>query len=180
MNYIVSGLPRSGTSMMIQILLAGKFPIATDRKREIDIDNPRGYFEIESIINKIQNDPSFISQFKGKAVKIIAYGLRFLPIGNYKIIFMMRNIDEILDSMEKMSGEVDREREKKAFMKLSDASIRLMEKRKDIQHLTVNYSEVVHNPKKEIERINHFLDGQLDVDSAVKAVDPNLYRNVRK
>ena len=180
MNYIVSGLPRSGTSMMMQILLAGGFPIATDQQRGIDTNNPGGYFEIESIINKIQDDPSFISQFKGKAVKIIAYGLRFLPIVNYKIIFMVRSIDEILDSMEKMSGSVDREREKKAFMKLSDASIRLMEKRDDMQHLIVNYSEVVHNPKKEIERINHFLDERLDVDSALKAVDPNLYRNVRK
>jgi hypothetical protein len=180
MNYIVSGLPRSGTSMMMQILAAGKFPIATDRKREVDINNPRGYFEIDSIINKIQDNPSFIYQFNGKVVKIVAYGLKFLPIGKYKIIFMVRNIDEIMDSMEKMSGKVDRENEKKAFMKLSDVSIRLMEKREDIQHLIVHYSEVVQNPKREIERIDRFLDGQLDVDSAVKAVDPRLYRNVRK
>ena len=176
-NYIVSGLPRSGTSMMMQILYYGGFPIAKDDRRMIDEHNPKGYFEIDGIINKIQDNPSTIFNYKGKVLKIIAYGLKFLPKGNYKIIYMLRNIDEVLSSMEKMSGKIDRSIEKPLFEKLNKYSIQLLEKRDDIDYILVKYADVVKNPIQEIKRINDFLGGMLDIESASKAVDPNLYRN---
>jgi len=135
-NYIVSGLERSGTSMMMQILYRGGMPVAFDKSRP--------------------------------------------PRGDYKIIYMVRNLDEIMDSMEKMSGPIDREVEKPLFEKLNRYAMKLIEERGDIDYIIVKYNDVVRNPRREIEKVNEFLGGKLDVDAAVKAVDPKLYRNVRE
>lgn len=181
-NYIVSGLERSGTSMMMQILYMGGFPVAFDKSRKPDVHNPKGYFELEGgkIINRLMDGTFPMEKYRGKFIKITAYGLKFLPEGKYKIVYMTRNLDEIMDSMEKMSGPIDRETEKPLLDKLNRYIIKLMERRDDIDYIIVKYNEVIKNPKKEIERVNEFLGGILDVDSAVKAVDPKLYRNVRE
>ena len=181
-NYIVSGLPRSGTSMVMQILNAGEASLAYDGSRKSDYHNPKGYYELEGgkIISRLEDGSFPLEKYYGKFIKITAYGLKLLPEGNYKIIYMTRNIDEVMNSMEKMSGEVDREKEKPLFEKLNDFSIEYMEKREDIKYIVVNYRDVIDNPRGEIERINNFLGGMLDVDSAKRAVDKNLYRNVRK
>ncbi|MCD6448446.1 MAG: sulfotransferase domain-containing protein [Thermoplasmata archaeon] len=181
-NYIVSGLERSGTSMMMQILYRGGFPVAFDKSRPPNEHNPKGYYELEGgkIINRLMDGTFPMEKYRGKFIKITAYGLKFLPKGKYKIIYMVRNIDEIMDSMEKMSGPIDREVEKPLFEKLNRFAMRLLEKRDDIEYIVVKYNDVIKNPKKEIERVNEFLGGRLDVDSAVQAVDPKLYRNVRE
>ncbi|OYT57948.1 nucleotide pyrophosphatase [Euryarchaeota archaeon ex4484_162] len=132
------------------------------------------------IISRLMEGSFPMEKYDGRFIKITAYGLRFLPEGEYKIIYMVRNLDEILDSMEKMSGPVDREKEKPLFEKLNRFTIDLMEKREDIEYIVVNHRDVIQNPRKEIERVNDFLDGMLNVDEAVKAVDPKLWRNVRK
>jgi len=181
-NYIVSGIERSGTSMMMQILYRGGAPVAFDSSRKPDYHNPKGYYELEGgkIISRLMEGSFPMEKYDGRFIKITAYGLRFLPEGEYKIIYMVRNLDEILDSMEKMSGPVDREKEKPLFEKLNRFTIDLMEKREDIEYIVVNHRNVIQNPRKEIERVNDFLDGMLNVDEAVKAVDPKLWRNVRK
>ena len=178
-NYIVSGLERSGTSMMMQILYRGGFPVAFDQSRRPDEHNPKGYYELEGgkVINRLMDGTFPIDKYKGKCIKITAYGLKFLPEGNYKIIYMLRDLDEILDSMEKMSGPVDREVEKPLLKKLNDYTLQLMEKRNDIDYITVKYNDVIKNPVEEINRVNEFLGNKLNVEDAVKAVDPNLYRN---
>ncbi len=88
-NYIVSGLERSGTSMLMQILKAGNLPIAFDNSRPADENNPKGYYELEGgkIINKLMNKSFPLDSYKGKFIKITAYGLKFLPPGKYKIIY---------------------------------------------------------------------------------------------
>jgi len=181
-NYIVSGIERSGTSMMMQILYIGGAPVAFDSSRKPDYHNPKGYYELEGgkIISRLIEGTFPIEKYEGKFIKITAYGLQFLPKGNYKIIYMVRNLDEILDSMEKMSGPVDREKEKPLFEKLNKFTIDLMEKREDIEYIIVNHRDVIQNTRREVERVNEFLGGMLDVDEAVKAVDPKLWRNVRK
>jgi len=181
-NYIVSGLERSGTSMMMQILYKGGMPVAFDYSRPPNDHNPKGYYELEGgkIINRLMDGTFPMEKYQGKFIKITAYGLKFLPKGKYKIIYMIRNIDEIMDSMEKMSGPINREEEKPLFEKLNRYAIQLMKKRDDIDYIIVNYNEVIKNPRREIERVNEFLGGKLDVESAVKAVDPKLYRNVRE
>lgn len=181
-NYIVSGLERSGTSMMMQILYRGGMPVVFDNSRPPDEHNPKGYFELEGgkIINRLIDGSLDIKKYRGKFIKITAYGIKFLPPGNYKIIYMTRNLDEIIDSMEKMSGPINRDEEKPLLNKLNRYTINLMNKRNDISYITVKYNDVIKNPKGEMERVNKFLNGMLDVDEAIKAVDPKLYRNKRE
>ena len=93
-NYIVSGIERSGTSMLMQILQAGGVPLAFNAEsRPPDEDNPKGYFELEGgkIINKLMNGTFPLSDFKGEFIKITAFGVKFLPPGEYDIIYIQRN-----------------------------------------------------------------------------------------
>ncbi len=179
-NYIVSGLERSGTSMMMQILYLGGMKVAFDNKRKPDEHNPRGYFELEGgkIINRLMKGEFPMEKYEGMVIKITAFGLRYLPRGfKYKIIYMRRDMEEIFASMEKMSGKPLSEEEKIAFVKLNEYALSLLEHRRDVDYITVWYNKVIENPRREIERVNDFLGGILDVDSAVKAVDPSLYRS---
>ena len=97
-NYIVSGLERSGTSMLMQILKAGEIPISFDKSRKPDDNNPKGYFELEGgkIINKLMESVFPLDLYLGEFIKITAYGLKFLPLGKYKIIYSERNLEEII------------------------------------------------------------------------------------
>lgn len=181
MNYIVSGIERSGTSMMMQILYMGGARVAFDKSRSPDYHNPRGYYELEGgkIINRLMDNSFPFEDYEDMFLKITAYGLKFLPKRKYKVIYMMRDIDEVMDSMEKMSGPIDREKEKPIFEKLNSFSVKLMEERDDVDYIIVNYRDVIKNPTEEIKKLNQFLGGMLNVESAARAVDPNLYRNVK-
>lgn len=178
-NYIVSGLERSGTSMMMQILHYGGMDVAFDEKRPPDPHNPRGYFELEGgkVINRLMDGTFPMEKYDEKVIKITAYGLKFLPKGNYKIIYMLRNMDEILASMAKMSGDDSVFMERDVLKRLNKYAIKIMENREDIEFITVRYNDVLRNPRKEIERVDNFLGKKLDLDEAIKAIDPNLYRN---
>ena len=92
-NYIVSGLERSGTSMLMQILKAGEIPVSFDLSRPPDENNPKGYYELEGgkIINRLIDQSFPLGKYVGKFIKITAYGLKFIPLGNYKIIYSERN-----------------------------------------------------------------------------------------
>ena len=179
MNFIVSGLERSGTSMMMQILYKGGVPVAFDDSRPADIHNPNGYFELEGgkIINRLMDGTFPLNEYSNRFIKITAYGLKYLPPGAYRIIYMTRDIDEIMDSMEKMAGNVDRAGERPLFEKLNRAMVETMRQRKDIEYIIVKYNDVLADPMREIERVNDFLGGKLDTAAAIKAVDPKLYRN---
>ncbi|MFO7967143.1 MAG: sulfotransferase domain-containing protein [Archaeoglobaceae archaeon] len=181
MNYIVSGLERSGTSMMMQLLYYGGAPVAFDRSREADEHNPKGYYELEEgkVISRLMEGSFPLNKFDGQFIKVTAYGLKFLPEGNYnyKVIYMLRDMDEVLDSMEKMAGNIDKDEEKPLLEKLNRVSTNIMEKREDIEYLIVNYNDVMENPEAEIERINNFLGEIIDDKSAIKAIEPHLYRN---
>lgn len=180
--YIVSGLPRSGTSMIMQILEAGGMPIATDKKRKPDESNPKGYLEIESVINKLKDNPDFVFNFEDKVLKIIAYGLQFLPQAKYLVIYIERNIEEVLDSMEKMMGTKDEERDdtRRAFIKLNRKTKTEIIKREDMKVLFVDYNEILSNPKVHLNEIYRFLqDKNLDFEKMMEVVDNRLYRQRR-
>lgn len=180
--YIVTGLPRSGTSMLMQILEAGGMPIATDEKREPDDNNPKGYLEIESVIDKLKENPDCVFNFEGKVLKVVAYGIQCLPPGSYTVIYVERNIEEVLDSMEKMMGEKDEEREgtKKAFIKLNKKTKAEISGREDMNVLFVDYNGILSNPGKHLEEIHRFLrDKNLDLDKMIEVVDNKLYRERR-
>jgi hypothetical protein len=184
-NYIVSGLERSGTSMLMQILEAGGVPSIFDQaSRPPDDDNPRGYFELEGgkIINKLMKNEFSFEPHKGKFIKITAYGLKFLPKGHYKVIYSQRNIEEILDSMEKMAKIQDDNRDdtRIVFTKLNDMIMGQISDRDDIDVLFVNYNEIVANPTENIKKIYDFLDStEFDLDRMIAAVDKSLYRKRR-
>jgi len=183
-NYIVSGLERSGTSMIMQILESVCIPIAFDTERQSDENNPRGYYELEGgkIINKLIDGTLLLENYKGKFIKITAYGLKYLPPGNYKIIYTERNMEEILDSMEKMTGKKDENRQEtqNVFIKLNNIIKKLITNRDDIEVLFINYNEIISNPKQNIEKIVNFLGlSDKDLDQMVKSIDKNLYRQRR-
>ena len=96
---IMSGLPRSGTSLMMSILSAGGLPVLTDHQRKPDADNPKGYYEYERVKKLARGDTKWLSKADGKVVKIISALLMYLPeTYSYKIIFMHRHMSEILES----------------------------------------------------------------------------------
>jgi hypothetical protein len=180
--YIISGLPRSGTSMLMQILQAGGMPVASDGKRKPDRSNPKGYLEVESIIDKLKDNPDYVFSFEDRVLKVIAYGLQFLPPGNYRLIYVERNIEEILDSMEEMMRATDEERNdtKQAFIKLNNKAKSDIKERKDMQVLFVNYNEILSSPEKKLEEIHRFLEERnLDLEKMIAAVDEKLYRQRR-
>lgn len=181
-NYIVSGLERSGTSMLMQILKAGDIPISFDKSRKPDVNNPRGYFELEGgkVISKLMKGKFPLKFYKGEFIKITAYGLKYLPDGNYKIIYSERNIDEILDSMEEMTGVKDKNRSdiKDSFLKLNKLIKNLIISRDDIEVLFLNYNEFLKDPKKNIYKIGRFLKIEnVDVEEMSSVIDHNLYRH---
>ncbi len=184
-SYIASGIERSGTSLLMQILEAGGVPMAYDTaSRPPDDNNPRGYFELEGgkIISRLMNGTFPLADQRGRFIKITAFGLKFLPPGNYRVIYTERNIEEVLDSMEKMAKLQDQNREetKASFIKLNDMIKDFITKRGDIQVLFVNYNQIVADPKGQVRKIAEFL-GQKDIDQAamVAAVDAKLYRKRR-
>jgi len=183
-NYIVSGLERSGTSMLMQILVEAGVPTFFDDARKADKDNPKGYFELRGgkIINSLMENRFPFNEKKGKFIKITAYGLRFLPRGNYKIIYSERNIDEILDSMEEMMGkkDIEREKTKETFLRLNSSVKDLIGKRDDICVCYVNYNSILSNPEENIKKILDFLNVScFKLDKMIDVVDRKLYRKRR-
>jgi len=185
-NYIVSGLERSGTSMLMQMLHAGNVPVAFDDKlRPSDQNNPKGYFELEGgkIINRLMNRTFPFNQYKGKFIKITAYGLKYLPPGKYTIIYSERNMEEILDSMEKMTEikDTDRKETKDIFLKLNNMIKNQIKNREDINVLFVNYNNILTNPKSNVKNIQKFLQiPERDYTKMIEKVDKRLYRQRRK
>jgi hypothetical protein len=184
-NYIVSGLERSGTSMMMQILTAGGIPTAYDDSRSSDENNPRGYYELEGgkIINKLLDGSFPFERYRARFVKITAFGLMYLPLGNYKIIYMERNLDEVMDSMGKMLGKKDPDREsiKSSFQKLNEYVKKVFLQRNDVNVLFVNYNNVLRDPKRHIQDICRFLGvADMNQDRMLGVVDQRLYRQRKK
>lgn len=184
-NYIVSGLERSGTSMMMQILISGGAPVAYNETRKADAHNPKGYYELEGgkIINTLMNGTFPMDEYKGKVIKITAYGLSYLPTDRkYKIIYMERNLDEVLDSMEKMSQVIDEDREqtKQSFKKLNEKVKKELSTKENIEVLFVIYNELLKDPHPHILKICQFIGlYQFDTEKMISVVDRKLYRQRR-
>lgn len=182
---IVSGLPRSGTSLMMQMLAAGGMPVLTDSERQPDIDNPRGYQEWEPI-KQLPGDPGRIDQAEGKAVKIITQLLLSLPRGrDYKVIFMERPLPEVLASQDEMLKRrgtiqpVNREALAAAFRDHMKEVAAWLEERDEIPVCRVGYRKLLGEPLGWATAVRDFLGLALDVDAMANRVDPSLYRNRR-
>ena len=181
---IVSGLPRSGTSLMMRMLQAGGIAPLTDREREADEDNPRGYYELEAV-KKTRKDRKWLDEAKGRAVKVIHALLYDLPLDRrYDVVVMRRNMDEVVASQRKMI-----ERRKTKGAALEDEQIRRALERQMIQVtaylknkpnfrvLYVDYNDLMANPELETERLRSFLGLEAPVEKLAEVVEPDLWRN---
>jgi hypothetical protein len=182
---VVSGLPRSGTSMLMRMLDAGGLSVVTDGQRTADEDNPRGYFESERIKRLAQDgDRRWLAGARGKGIKVISYLLRSLPAQfNYRVVFVRRDIDEVLASQSKMlarRGEPDdtpAEKMRELFDKEVARACQLLAHEPQFEAIEVSYAAILAHPREEARRIAGFVGGGLDVEAMAAAVDPGLYRN---
>jgi hypothetical protein len=181
---IVSGLPRSGTSLMMQMLAAGGMPVLSDGERRADVDNPRGYLEWERI-KQLPKDPSCIVEAEGKVVKVISQLLLSLPEDHeYRVVFMQRPLSEVLASQEKMllnrgtKGQApDLGIMTRAFQNHLFEVNTWLNGKPHVKVLRVPYPELLETPKAVAEKIAEFFGGTLNVDAMVQQVDATLYRN---
>ncbi|PWB74416.1 MAG: sulfotransferase family protein [Holophagae bacterium] len=182
---VVSGLPRSGTSMTMKMLEAGGMQPVTDAIRSADEDNPRGYFEDERVKDLgHMEDRSWLRAARGKVIKVVSSLLQYLPDDNfYKVIFMRRNLHEVLASQAKMldrRGEAAQTSDEE-LIKMFESHLEKVEFqlrfRPWFDALYVDHRSVLSDPAGAARRINDFLGGKLDERRMAEAVDPNLYRN---
>jgi len=181
---VVSGLPRSGTSLMMQALEAGGMPLLTDGVRESDEDNPKGYYEFE-LVKKTKEDPSWLQEATGKAVKMV-YRLLYDLVDDYeyRIILMQRNLAEVMISQKAMlerggqsGSEVSDEQLAELFKKELEKVALWIKDQRSFSMISVNYGDMVQDPLSQCRRVSDFLGGGLDVNEMVEVVDPSLYRN---
>lgn len=179
---IVSGLPRSGTSLMMQLLAAGGLEPLTDQLRTPDQSNPRGYFEYEPV-KSLARDQSWLPEARGKVVKIIVQLLAYLPPElPVRIILLERDLDEVLASQAKMLNKsippAQWQTLKETFRKHWEQARQTFSLRPESSLIVVNYRELVTSPETVIERLERFLaPADLRREKMLAAIDPALYRN---
>ena len=181
--YVVSGLPRSGTSMMMQMLTAGGIEPLTDGVRVADHDNPRGYYELEAV-KKLPEQTAFLDGAGGKVVKIVSELLLKVPLDRtYKVVFMRRPMSEVLRSQQAMLQHrdtvdgADDAMMRRAFQLHIDEVEQFCKNTDGVEVLYVSYARAVADPARQAQRVAKFIDAGLDVDEMVRAVDPSLHRN---
>ena len=180
---VVSGLPRSGTSMMMKMLAVGGMYILTDNIRVSDEDNPRGYYELEKVKALKNGENEWLSEAQGKAVKIISALLQHLPPQHqYKIIFMRRDLNEILASQKQMlvrRGEPTDKIDDNTLGSLFKKHLLQVEKwisqQPNIGVTYVNYNDMLQNPEPDIQKVIQFLDMSLDKNLTQGVTEKNLY-----
>ncbi|MGD8781529.1 MAG: sulfotransferase family protein [Ignavibacteria bacterium] len=181
---IVSGLPRSGTSLMMQILRAGGLQVLTDNVRCADDNNPKGYYEYEKV-KSLMKDNSWLDEAEGKAIKVIAQLIPFLPDDfEYKVIFMEREIDEIIHSQNKMIDKLGGKKAavgadilKKTFTVQADKVKNFLNQKKNFKTLFTSYNLLIEKGREELNKINNGLNLELQLENALTQIDKNLYRS---
>ena len=182
---IVSGLPRSGTSMMMKILEAGGLPVLIDGLRAADPDNPEGYYELERVKALDKGDTAWVGDARGHGVKVISALLEYLPsIYSYRVIFMHRNMDEILRSQRKMLARRNEPVDAVADAEMAELFAKHVAKvqewlrsQPNFTLLDVDYNVMLKDPEPYVAAVNRFLDNRLDAQAMIAVVNPDLYRN---
>jgi hypothetical protein len=181
---VVSGLPRSGTSLAMQMIHAGGVEAVTDGQRASDEDNPRGYFEFERV-KQLRNDRTWLDGAEGKVVKVIHLLLTELPDDRpYRVVFMQRDLGEVVRSQATMlarsgraGGQLAPERLMAVYAQQLAAVDAWLAARPNFQVLKVPYAQMVADPATHAAAVNRFLGGTLDETGMRAAVDPSLHRN---
>ena len=180
---VVSGLPRSGTSMMMKMLEAGGVEGMTDGIREADEDNPEGYFEFEPV-KRLKEGSAWLAEARGKGIKVISRLLRDLPGGYlYKVIFMRREMGEVLASQRAMlvrRGKEVGEGDDLPLGELFAGHLAEVEQwlrtQLNFEVLEIRYQKALDEPLEVARAVEKFLDRELDIERMAQVVDPNLYR----
>ena len=182
MTIIVSGLERSGTSLMMQILEDAGYDLCYDEQRKPDEHNPNGYYELSDgkIILELMDNEFDIGNYKDKVIKITAYGLHMLESNNYKVIYMKRDLDEVISSQRKMiytyhrfTPTID---DKKLLKKIDNQALNFLKDNK-IDYMVVDYNKLMDNPRRELNTVSKFLGK--NIIKSMRVIDKNLYRNRR-
>jgi hypothetical protein len=188
---VVSGLPRSGTSMAMKMLAAGGMPILTDGVRTADESTPKGYYEYEAVKElHTQADTRWLVEARGKAIKIVSFLLTWLPETNdYRVIFMQRDLREVVASETTMltrRGEgavassgtpADEEQTRAVYQQHLEKVHRFMAHRSCFATLTIGYRDALERPQEAAKRMREFVGHPLDVAEMAAVADPALYRN---
>lgn len=182
---VVSGLPRSGTSMMMQMLEAGGMDVLYDDERRADRDNPRGYYELRRVKALPGGDAEWLDDAEGRAVKVVSALLRWLPRDrSYRVLFLERHLDEVLASQRRMLDHrpgaydgSDEERLREAFRRHLAQVGRWLETRDNMAVHRVRHRALVTAPERELRAVADFLRLDLDLVAMTAVADPALYRN---
>lgn len=179
---VVSGLPRSGTSLMMQMLQAGGLPLFYDDKRPPDQNNPKGYFELEAV-KTLHRDNTWLTQAMGKAVKIISHHLNALPSQfHYKVIFMRRPVHEVILSQNKMLlktgkplGALKESELAEHFTAHVQNILQWIEQKFNMDLMQIPYTALLAQPEHWAELIVKFLNKDLNIRAMIRQVDPSLH-----
>ncbi len=180
---VVSGLPRSGTSMLMRMLEAGGMEVLSDGQRRADEDNPRGYYELERV-KKLPGDTAWLGEAPGRAVKVISALLEHLPAGyDYRVVFLRRRMDEVLASQRAMllrrgvaPDKVGDERMGALFERHVETVAERLRARDDTRVLWLHYHEVVADPAAAAAALAEVLDLRVDAATMAGVVEAALYR----
>ncbi|MDH3519485.1 MAG: sulfotransferase [Myxococcales bacterium] len=179
---LVSGVPRSGTSLMMQMLGAGGFPLLTDGLREPDEHNPRGYFEFEAAKRTLR-DTSWLAQALGRAVKLVHALVASLPDAYpYRVILLRRPLGQVVASQRAMlarfggvEGVLPDARLSEIFAaQLADLE-RWAEGQPRVTLLGVETERLVADPAAVASEVAAFLGGELDEAAMAGAYEPSLW-----
>jgi len=181
---VVSGLPRSGTSLMMQMLAAGGLPPLTDHIRAADEDNPRGYLEFEPV-KRTRQDPSWVPAALGKSVKMVYLLLRDLPTTHtYRVILMRRDLNEVLASQDamlrrsgKQGGNLPPDRMAALYAGQLAQIAEWLSRQPNFSLLEIQHRDCLYRTAETAAIINAFLGGTLDEPRMIAAIDPALHRN---
>ena len=183
---VVTGLPRSGTSMMMQMLVGGGIEAFTDETRKADDSNPKGYYESERA-KKLPYENNWLGECEGKVIKVVAPLVTYLPRGfNYKLILMARDLDEIVNSQRVMledlnlrGGDLTSQQFKGIFAE-QISSLGILLKLNEIPYCEIGYHDTIKDPVSSVKKICDFLQADLSPEEMVAVVDPALYRQKKK
>ena len=183
---LVSGLPRSGTSMMMKMLEAGGLPVLADHLRRADEDNPEGYYEFERV-KKIETDQAWLPEARGKVVKMISALLKHLPgTYRYKVVFMRRKLEEVLASQRQMLIRRGKPTDATSDQKMAEffthhlaRTEKWLAEQPNVDVLYVSYNELLQDPAAHCTEVARFLGVPLDAQRMAQVASGSLYRQRR-
>jgi predicted AlkP superfamily phosphohydrolase/phosphomutase/tetratricopeptide (TPR) repeat protein len=177
---VVSGFPRSGTSLLMQVLAAGGYPVCADERRAADAHNPAGYLEWAPVKDLPEGAPRW-EETRGKAVKVVGPLLRHLPPDRpYLVLWMDRPLLEVLLSQQKMKGAAVRDfpfQLAQDFEKEEQRLLRWLDQQPHIYHEKLAYHDFIEAPEQVLQRLEALLPQAFDPEAARQAIRPELYRH---